>query len=458
MPYLIFCTGDEKEAIELNIPSETSIGRTNDNDITILDDSSVSRKHLLIKVDEGGNAFAEDLGSSNGTYVNNYPLSESQIQIPNGAIIKAGDAQFLLCYDNFESFADAPLPPLKLRFKDQASPTERENSSHQQQVYDPKAMLDTVMLLREDKLFEDHSKKLITAENINITKGQEIEGYRIIRDIGEGTFSKTYLAYQKSVDRTVALKIFRIIQDFNIEEVFEDFKNEILKTANIDDPRILHYFDCGFSSRIIFISMPYLPEGNLKDKIIKNGRFPSDVAVATITKIAEVLKSLLTNSNTSHLSIHPANIVYNDNDDMLITDYALKLWKIKYCIRNESAQNWTRYDSPELRNREDIDYHSDIFSLGILLCEMLTGIIADDKSFNLKSAIENCKASKELVSIIQIMTAPSKNLRVKSFDALLKMLNNLPKQKKSLPKIPHSGALKIKQYQAPRKIIIKQKK
>ncbi|HRR29261.1 MAG TPA: serine/threonine-protein kinase [Victivallales bacterium] len=454
MPYLIFCTGEEKEAIELNTPSETTIGRTSDNDITILDDSSVSRKHLLIKVHEDGKATAEDLGSSNGTTINNLELADKAVNIPNGARIKTGDAEFIFCYNNFEEYADAILPPLKLRIKDKSQQQEQSiNGTDQNSL---KLMLDTVMIEREDPSELTLTTKL-PVDSFGLAKGEEIEGYRIIRDLGEGYYSKTYLAYQKSVDRTVALKTFRIIQDFDVNEAFENFKMQILKTVNIDNPRLLHYFDCGVSSRIIFISMPYISEGNLKDKISKNGKFSAENAISIALIIAETLNSLYQNTSSYHLSLNPSNIVFSDNDDIMLADYSLKLWKNKYCIKNESAQTWIRYDSPELRTGEMPDHRSDIYSIGVLLCEMLTGVIAYDKSFNLKSAIDSCKAPKELISIIRMATESSKNARIQSYDALIKMLRQINKIKKIPGKLSQQSALKIKQYQPPRKIIIKPK-
>jgi len=455
MPYLIFCTGEEKEAVELNIPSETTIGRTSDNDITILEDTSVSRKHLLIKVYEDGKATAEDLGSSNGTTINDLELSDTAVNIPDGAKIKTGDAEFIFCYNNFEDYADAILPPLKLRIKDKSQ--QQEQYINEPDQNSPKFMLDTVMIKREESSDVTLTTKL-PIDSFGLAKGEEIEGYRIIRDLGEGYYSKTYLAYQKSVDRTVALKTFRIIQDFNINEAFEDFKTQILKTVNIDNPRLLHYFDCGLSARIIFISMPYISEGSLKDKISKRGKFSVESAISIALTICETLNFMYENASSYHLSLNPSNIVFSDNEELMLTDYSLKLWKQKYSVKNESAQTWIRYDSPELRAGEMPDHRSDIYSIGVLLCEMLTGVIAYDKSFNLKSAIDSCKAPKELISIIRMATEPSKNARIQSYDALIKMLRHVNKIKKQPGKLPQQTVLKVKQYQPPRKIIINTKK
>ncbi|HPN84406.1 MAG TPA: protein kinase, partial [Victivallales bacterium] len=284
-------------------------------------------------------------------------------------------------------------------------------------------------------------------------KGCEIEGYRIIRDLGEGPYSKTFLAYQKSVDRTVVLKLFSIIQDYDMNTVFNDFKNAFFKIAATDDPKLMHYFDCGIYSRYVFMSMPYMSEGTVRD-MIRRGKIPPEKALSIMSGVADALNSMLKLAGAVHLSINPSNVMPNDNGVLLVTDYGLKLWKSKYCKKNDCPENWARYDSPELKEGEAVGYLSDIYSTGVLLSEMLSGTLSREKTFNPDYAIKMSKASGEISEIIRTTTEPSKDMRVQSYDALIRIIDHARKQFKKTS-APVKTAIKAP-YQ-PRKIVIKKK-
>jgi serine/threonine protein kinase len=268
---------------------------------------------------------------------------------------------------------------------------------------------------------------VISPDNLTLSKGVEIEGYRLIREIGKSFYGKTFLAYQKSVDRTVALKVFNIVQDHAPASAFDSLKKEIFKTANVDHPGIMHYFDCGMQSNHVFLSMPYLSEGNLAAKIAKQGKIPLEQTLNIATRTAETLNAMLKSSGGLHLSLNPSNIVFNDNSDMLLCEYGIKPWKMKFCIKNESATDWSRYDSPEIRNAESASHLSDIYSIGVLLSEMLSGLSTGGKPFDREAALD-IKGSPELVEIIRMTTEESPALRAQTYEAILKVLQHLRKK------------------------------
>ncbi len=422
MPYLIYCTGDEKEAFELNTPSETTFGRTSDNDVVILEDSSISRKHCLIRVFEDGSASIEDLGSRNGTSLDGAQLDDKPLQINDGSMVKLGNAEFIVCHSDFEKYAERDLRPVKLKINDKASTQQPAPPQQPPSTI----MVETVNIDKSLVFPSSQQGSAISPDNLTLSKGTEIGGYRLIREIGESFYGKTFLAYQKSVDRTVALKVFSILQDHDQASAFDSLKKELFKTANVDHPGIMHYFDCGMQSNHIFLSMPYLSEGNLAARIAKQGNIPLEQMLDIATRTAETLNAMLKISGGLHLSLNPSNIVFNDNSDMLLCEYGIKPWKMKFCIKNESATNWSRYDSPEIRNAESASHLSDIYSFGVLLSEMLSGLSAG-KQFDREAAL-GIKGSPELVELIRMTTEESPALRAQTYEAILKVLQHLRKK------------------------------
>jgi serine/threonine protein kinase len=203
--------------------------------------------------------------------------------------------------------------------------------------------------------------------------------------------------------------------------------------------------------------MPYVSEGNVKDMIKRSGKLPLEKSLFIISTLAEILNSMLKVSAPPHLSINPSNIIFNDSSSVILAGYGLKEWKFKYCLKNDTIEDWARYDGPEIKNNEKGDHRSDIYALGVLLCEMLSGQLNKGMIFIPDTALLSCKAiPANVIEIIRSATHQSRELRIQSYDELIERIKNT---KKAVPKTkPPTPAIRknnLKLNHLSRKIIIK---
>jgi serine/threonine-protein kinase PpkA len=207
----------------------------------------------------------------------------------------------------------------------------------------------------------------------------EIPGYTIKRVIGEGGMSTVYLAVQQSLEREVALKIMsdRLVSD-------ESFRKRFLKEgkiiAQLHHPRIVTIHDFGFSGDIYYICQEYLPGGTLADEIQHGIEIPR--ALFVVKGIADAL-DYAHSRGFVHRDIKPQNILFR-NDRLrspVLTDFgiakAITPEDTKLTIVNAFCGS-PAYASPEQAKGLELDGRSDIYSLGILIFQMLSGHVPYD--------------------------------------------------------------------------------
>ena len=202
--------------------------------------------------------------------------------------------------------------------------------------------------------------------------------YRLLKPLGSGGMADVYLAHDDILDRDVALKVMstRYASD---EEFVERFKREAQSAAALSHPNIVSIFDRGESEDgMYYIAMEYLPGGTLKDRILKRGALPAHTAAAVALQMAEALRAAH-ERDVIHSDIKPHNILITGSGDVKVTDFGI--------ARAASSSSMTRtghilgtahYISPEQAMGEPVGPASDLYSLGIVLYEMLTGELPFD--------------------------------------------------------------------------------
>lgn len=197
--------------------------------------------------------------------------------------------------------------------------------------------------------------------------------YRLTETLGSGGMADVYLAHDDVLDRTLALKILssRYAED---EEFIERFRREAQNAASLSHPNIVSIFDRGETEDgTYYIAMEYLPGGTLKDRLVKRGPLPARTAAAVALQIAEALKCAH-DSNVVHRDIKPHNILITESGDIKVTDFGIaRAASSSTMTKTGSILGTAQYLSPEQAMGDPVSPQSDLYSLGVVLYEMLTG-------------------------------------------------------------------------------------
>ena len=198
-----------------------------------------------------------------------------------------------------------------------------------------------------------------------------------------------YLAHDDTLDRDVALKVMssRYAGD---EEFVERFKREAQSAAALSHPNIVSIFDRGESEDgTYYIAMEYLPGGTLKDRIVKRGALPAHTAAAVPLQIAEALRAAH-ERDVIHRDIKPHNILITGLGDVKVTDFGIaRAAASSTMTRTGHILGTAHYISPEQAMGEPVGPASDLYSLGVVLYEMLTGELPFDADTPLGIAMKH---------------------------------------------------------------------
>lgn len=201
--------------------------------------------------------------------------------------------------------------------------------------------------------------------------GQSLGPYRIIEQIGRGGMATVYKAYHATMERDVAIKILpeHMADTPGFRERFE---REARVVAKLQHPHILPVFDYGVDNDKSYLVMPYIPSGDLK-QYINQGVHSLDEIANIFTKIAGAL-DYAHQQGILHRDIKPDNILFDASYNPLLSDFGLtKMTEGNNSLTGSSILGTPSYMSPEQGQGLFLDHRSDIYSMGILLYEMVTG-------------------------------------------------------------------------------------
>jgi serine/threonine-protein kinase len=202
--------------------------------------------------------------------------------------------------------------------------------------------------------------------------GQTVSHYHILERLGGGGMGLVYRARDTRLDRTVALKF--LPREWSHEPLLrERFSREARAASALDHPHICTVFDIGETAEgQLFIAMAYCPGETLKQRTLR-GPMPIDEAVNVAIQIGEALESAH-DGGIVHRDIKPANILITDRDQVKIVDFGLaKLAGEVAVTRQGTVIGTPAYMSPEQAAGEEVDGRADLWALGTVLYEMLTG-------------------------------------------------------------------------------------
>ena len=208
-----------------------------------------------------------------------------------------------------------------------------------------------------------------------IMKGQKInDRYQIIKTIGEGGMANVYLAYDVILDRNVAVKILR--GDLATDEKFVcRFQREALSASSLTHPNIVEVYDVGEDNGLYYIVMEYIEGRHLKQLLKKRGKL-------TITEAVDIMMQLTDGMSVAHdhyiihRDIKPQNIMILENGMVKITDFGIAMaLNSTQLTQTNSVMGSVHYLPPEQANGKGSTIQSDIYSMGILFFELLTGTL-----------------------------------------------------------------------------------
>ena len=201
--------------------------------------------------------------------------------------------------------------------------------------------------------------------------------------------AEVFLAHDDVLDRDVALKVMsgRYAGD---DEFVERFKREAQSAAALSHPNIVSIFDRGESDDgTYYIAMEYLSGGTLKDRILKRGALPPRTAAAVALQIAEALRAAH-HRDVIHRDIKPHNILITGSGDVKVTDFGIaRAASSSTMTRTGHILGTAHYISPEQAMGEPVGPASDLYSLGVVLYEMLTGEMPFDADTPLGIAMKH---------------------------------------------------------------------
>lgn len=208
-----------------------------------------------------------------------------------------------------------------------------------------------------------------------IEKGQMInDRYEIIKSIGEGGMANVYLAYDMILDRRVAIKVLR--GDLSNDEKFvRRFQREALSASSLSHPNIVEMYDVGEDNGIYYIVMEYIEGKTLKQLIKKRGALTLSEAIDIMLQITDGI-SQAHDSYIIHRDLKPQNIMIKEDGTIKITDFGIAMaLNSTQLTQTNSVMGSVHYLPPEQASGKGSTIRSDIYSMGILFYEILTGTL-----------------------------------------------------------------------------------
>lgn len=259
----------------------------------------------------------------------------------------------------------------------------------------------------------------------------EVAGYRAESVLGVGGMATVYLAVQESLSRYVALKVMN--QVLVLDAGFRKrFLNEGRLIAQLSHRNIVTVHDIGVSGAVHYLSMTYLPGGTLREKI--DGGLPLARALEILKRLADAL-GYAHRRGIVHRDIKPGNVLFTEGGDPVLTDFG-----IAKSVSNETQLTSTgmaigsaKYMSPEQALGEEVDSRSDLYSLGVLFWQMLTGGFPYDARDPFALALKHAKDPiprlpdhlRRFQPLMDGLLAKQRGERIASAEALLTALEAL---------------------------------
>lgn len=257
--------------------------------------------------------------------------------------------------------------------------------------------------------------------------------YEILEKIGEGGMAIVYKAKDRLLNRYVAIKILR--PEFTKDDQFiENFRKESQAAAGLSHPNIVNVYDVGKEGNINFIVMELIDGKPLSQLIEEKGKLNYKEAINITRQVASAL-SLAHKNQIIHRDVKPHNILITSSGTAKLADFGIARAVSRASIEegNDKIMGSVHYFSPEQARGAYVDERSDIYSLGIVLYEMLTGKVPFDGDNPISIALMHINdpippvkgIPPQLEKVIEKATDKYQSNRYKSADEMIEELDNI---------------------------------
>ncbi len=270
-----------------------------------------------------------------------------------------------------------------------------------------------------------------------ITKGQKInDRYEIIKSIGEGGMANVYLGYDEILDRDVAVKVLR--GDLSNDEKFvRRFQREALSASSLSHPNIVEMYDVGEDNGLYYIVMEYVEGKTLKQLLKRRGNLTLSEAIDIMLQLTDGMAHAH-DSYIIHRDLKPQNIMIQDDGQVKITDFGIAMaLNSTQLTQTNSVMGSVHYLPPEQASGKGSTIKSDIYSLGIIFYELLTGKLP----FKGDNAVEI--ALKHMRDPIPSLKEDNPNIPQSIENTILKATAKNPKNRYDDAKSMHDDLLTV---------------
>ncbi len=199
--------------------------------------------------------------------------------------------------------------------------------------------------------------------------------YEVISELGHGAMGIVYKARDPKIDRLLAIKTIRFSDEFEetrLNEIKDRFYREARISGQLSHPSIVAVYDVGEDYDLSYLAMEFLTGENLQKYCMKGNLLPLRRILDILAQTADAL-DYAHNHEVIHRDIKPANIMLLENDKIKVTDFGIAKAVSDSKTKSGVVLGTPNYMSPEQINGQDLDGRSDLFSLGVVFFELLTG-------------------------------------------------------------------------------------
>jgi beta-lactam-binding protein with PASTA domain/predicted Ser/Thr protein kinase len=220
--------------------------------------------------------------------------------------------------------------------------------------------------------------------------------YRIMRKLGTGGMANVYLAEDQELGRRVAIKILND-RHANDDQFVERFRREAKNAAGLSHPNIVSIYDRGEAEGTYYIAMEYLDGRSLKELIVSRGPAPILIAIDYARQILTAVR-FAHRHGIVHRDIKPHNVLVDAEGRLKVTDFGIARAGASQMTEAGSIIGTAQYLSPEQAKGAPVDQTSDLYSVGVVLYELLTGVVPFTGDTPVEIAMKHLSATPEAPS------------------------------------------------------------